>query len=99
MSDQYDDMLDQLEAIILERKQNPQEGSYTTSLFERGRPKIAQKVGEEATEVIVAALAQQRQEQIGELADLFYHTFVLMADLGIELDAIRTELARRHKAR
>jgi len=99
MSEQHDDMLDQLEAIIQERKLNPQEGSYTTSLFERGRPKIAQKVGEEATEVIVAALAQERQEQIGELADLFYHTLVLMADLGIELEAIRTELARRHKTR
>ena len=55
-------MLNQLEKIILERQQNPSEKSYTSSLFKEGRPKIAQKVGEEATEVIVAALAQDREE-------------------------------------
>jgi phosphoribosyl-ATP pyrophosphohydrolase len=90
------DMLNQLEAIIADRKANPNETSYTASLFAAGRPKIAQKVGEEATEVIVAALAQSRAEQIGELSDLFYHTLVLMADLGISLDDVRTELEKRH---
>jgi phosphoribosyl-ATP pyrophosphohydrolase len=91
------DMLNQLEAIIADRKANPKEESYTASLFAKGRPKIAQKVGEEATEVIVAALAQSREEQIGELSDLFYHTLVLMADLGISLDDVKAELEKRHR--
>lgn len=91
------DMLDELEKIIADRKQNPKEGSYTNRLFDKGRPKIAQKVGEEASEVIVSALAQDRDEQIGELADLFYHTLVLMADLGLTLDDVRAELRERHK--
>lgn len=90
-------MLNQLEKIILDRKANPTEASYTAELFAKGRPKIAQKVGEEATEVIVAALAQSREEQIGELADLFYHTLVLMADMDISLDDLDAELEKRHK--
>lgn len=91
------DMLNQLEKIINERKKYPIESSYTSSLFQEGRAKIAQKVGEEATEVIVAALAQDREEQIGELADLFYHTLVLMADIDISLEDVQTELEKRHK--
>ncbi|NWF71109.1 MAG: phosphoribosyl-ATP diphosphatase [Chloroflexi bacterium] len=90
------DMLDQLQAIIHERKAQPRAGSYTNRLFEAGTNKIAQKVGEEAVEVLVAALGQGRAEQIGELSDLFYHTLVLMAQLGITLDDVRAELARRH---
>ncbi|RMG84126.1 MAG: phosphoribosyl-ATP diphosphatase [Chloroflexi bacterium] len=92
-----DDMLQQLEAIIQDRKQNPRPNSYTQQLFTEGRSKIAQKVGEEATEVIVAALSQTRDEQIGELADLFYHTLVLMADLGLTLQDVYTELEKRHQ--
>lgn len=91
------DMLAQLEAIIAERRANPVEGSYTNSLFERGINKISQKVGEEAVEVIVAALGQGRDEQVGELADLFYHTLVLMSELDITLDDVSAELERRHK--
>ena len=90
-------MLTQLETIIQDRKQNPTEGSYTNTLFDAGINKIAQKVGEEATEVIVAALGQGRDEQIGEIADLFYHTLVLMTELGLSLEDIEAELARRHK--
>lgn len=90
-------MLNQLEQIIAQRQAQPQPGSYTSSLFEAGRNKIAQKVGEEATEVIVAALGQGQAEQIGELADLFYHTLVLMADLGITLEDVERELAERHR--
>ncbi len=93
------DMLHALEAIINERKDHPQPGSYTHHLFESGANKIAQKVGEEAVEVVVAALGQGRTEQIGELADLFYHTLVLMAQLEIPLDDVGSELARRHAAR
>lgn len=91
------EMLTELEAIIRDRKANPKAGSYTNTLFDSGVNKIAQKVGEEATEVIVAALGQGRNEQIGELSDLFYHTLVLMAQLDISLDDVRAELARRHK--
>jgi len=90
-------MLELLETIIQDRKENPTEGSYTNLLFDKGMNKIAQKVGEEATEVIIAALGQGRDEQIGELADLFYHTLVLMSELGLTLEDINAELARRHK--
>jgi phosphoribosyl-ATP pyrophosphohydrolase len=90
-------MLYELETIIADRKANPKEGSYTNQLFDRGVNKIAQKVGEEATEVIVAALGEGREEQIGELSDLFYHTLVLMSQLGITLEDVGDELARRHK--
>ena len=91
------DMLHQLEAIIQDRKHNPKEGSYTNKLFDKGINKIAQKVGEEATEVIVAALGQGRDEQIGELADLFYHTLVLMTELNLTLEDVCTRLEERHK--
>ena len=91
------EMLEQLEAIIADRKLNPKEGSYTASLFEKGRTKISQKVGEEAVEVVVAALGEGRDEQIGELADLFFHTLVLMRDLDISLDDVQAELEKRHK--
>lgn len=90
------DMLKQLEIIIADRKENPQEGSYTNFLFDKGRNKIAQKVGEEAVEVIVAALGQGRDEQTGELADLFYHTLVLMSEVGISLSDVEKELEKRH---
>jgi phosphoribosyl-ATP pyrophosphohydrolase len=89
-------MLEQLQAIIQDRKANPRAGSYTNSLFDAGAAKIAQKVGEEAVEVIVAALGQERPAQIGELSDLFYHTLVLMTHLGITLEDVQAELARRH---
>jgi len=90
------DMLNELEKIIADRKANPKAGSYTNKLFENGRGAISQKVGEEAVEVIVAAMGQGKQEQIGEIADLLYHTMVLMADLGLTLDDVRAELERRH---
>ena len=91
------DMLDQLESIIRDRQRNPVAGSYTAELFASGRSKIAQKVGEEAVEVLVAALGQGRDEQIDELADLFYHTLVLMAELGLTLDDVRDRLRLRHQ--
>ena len=94
-----DDMLEQLEALIQHRRQNPAEDSYTSHLFAKGRGRIAQKVGEEAVEVLVAALGQGRREQIDELADLFYHTLVLMAELDLSLDDIRQKLYERHRPR
>ncbi|MCA9915042.1 MAG: phosphoribosyl-ATP diphosphatase, partial [Anaerolineae bacterium] len=66
------EMLNRLETLIADRRANPVEDSYTNKLFTKGRTKISQKVGEEATEVIVAALGEGRTEQIRELADLFY---------------------------
>jgi phosphoribosyl-ATP pyrophosphohydrolase len=92
-------MLNQLQAIIEDRRAHPTEASYTNKLFEQGTNKIAQKVGEEAVEVIVAALGQGRAEQIGELADLFYHSLVLMNQLGITLADVEAELEKRHTAR
>lgn len=89
-------MLRLLEEIIKDRQANPHPDSYTTSLFTTGRNKIAQKVGEEATEVIVASLGQGRKEQIGEISDLLYHLLVLLADLDITLSDIELELERRH---
>lgn len=89
-------MLSELEAIIKDRRENPRSGSYTNSLLDAGMTRVSQKVGEEAVEVVVAALGQGRDAQIAELADLFYHTLVLMNALDITLDDVNQELARRH---
>jgi phosphoribosyl-ATP pyrophosphohydrolase len=91
------DMLQELEAIIRDRKANPKTDSYTNKLLDAGIERVAQKVGEEATEVVIAALRQNRETQINELADLFYHTLVLMTTLDISLDDVSTELQRRHQ--
>lgn len=91
------DMLRALEALIARRKADPKAESYTNRLFDAGVGKISQKVGEEAVEVIVAALNQTRERQISELADLFYHTLVLMTQLGITLEDVEAELRERHK--
>lgn len=82
--------------VIESRRQNPSDTSYTSSLFAEGLPKIAQKVGEEGTEVVVAALAQDNQRLIEEVADLTYHTLVLLAARGLKLQDISVELERRH---
>ena len=83
--------------VIQSRKENPLEGSYTSSLIAEGLPKIAQKVGEEGTEVVVAALAQDNKRLIEEVADLTYHTLVLLAARGLTIEDILSELERRHK--
>lgn len=82
--------------VIEDRRKNPSEKSYTSSLFRDGLPKIAQKVGEEGTEVVVAALAQDEQRLIEEVADLTYHILVLLSARGIHPSQIHTELERRH---
>jgi phosphoribosyl-ATP pyrophosphohydrolase len=89
--------LNELYTIIIDRKQNPQPGSYTTSLFSSGLPRIAQKVGEEGTEVVVAALAQEDARLVEELTDLAYHGLVLMAARGIRPEQVLAELEKRHK--
>ena len=83
--------------VIEDRKRNPSEKSYTTSLFNEGLPKIAQKVGEEGTEVVVAALAQDDQRLIEEVADLAYHTLVLLSARGLTPAEVVVELEKRHK--
>lgn len=84
--------------VIEDRKNNPTEKSYTASLFAEGLPKIAQKVGEESAEVIVAALAQDNQRLIEEVADLTYHTLVLLSARGLAPAQVFAELERRHKS-
>jgi len=78
------------------RKENLPEGSYTTYLFQKGIDKILKKVGEESTEVIIAAKADDKAETIYELADLAYHAMVLMVQMGISVEDIHRELASRH---
>ena len=82
--------------LIMGRKTNPKEGSYTTYLFDKGLDKILKKVGEECTEVIIAAAKKDKDETIYELADLCYHAMVLMADAGISVEDVTKELAKRH---
>ena len=82
--------------LIKGRKTEKKEGSYTTYLFEKGIDKILKKVGEESTEVIIAAKADDKKETIYEIADLAYHVMVLMIQMGISLEDIRRELASRH---
>jgi len=83
--------------VIQSRRENPTEGSYTSRLFAEGLPKISQKVGEEATETVVAALSQDDQRLIEEVADLTYHTLVLLAARGLTPADIEAELEKRHK--
>ena len=82
--------------LIEGRKTEKKEGSYTTYLFEKGTDKILKKVGEETTEVIIAAKAEDKKETIYEIADLAYHVMVLMVQQGISLEDIHKELASRH---
>jgi len=90
-------ILQDLEDLILERKKQRPENSYTVQLFNEGKPKIAQKVGEEATETLVAYLSQTGQRLVEETADLLYHLIVLLVDAGIPLDSIWRELEKRRK--
>lgn len=82
--------------LLVGRKKDKPEGSYTTYLFEKGLDKILKKVGEESTEVIIAAKAEDKAETIYEIADLAYHVMVLMVQAGISLEDVQKELAGRH---
>lgn len=88
--------LEGLMEMLVGRKTEKKEGSYTTYLFEKGIDKILKKVGEECTEVIIAGKADDKRETVYEIADLTYHIMVLMIEMGISLDDIRAELASRH---
>ncbi len=87
--------IDDLYAAIKERKGGNTETSYTAKLFSRGRDKIAQKLGEEATEVIIEAVKDKRKKTISESSDLLYHLLVLWVDMGIEPEDVLNELSNR----
>ncbi|MBQ6474921.1 MAG: bifunctional phosphoribosyl-AMP cyclohydrolase/phosphoribosyl-ATP diphosphatase HisIE [Clostridia bacterium] len=96
-NDDLDDFTtDALYTLLESRKEELPQGSYTTYLFEKGLDKILKKVGEESTEVIIAAKAEDEKETVYEIADLAYHVMVLMVQMGITPDRIRKELASRH---
>ncbi len=88
--------LHELQGVIQSRKNNPSEKSYTTELFNKGTKKIAQKVGEEATEVILEAMDGKKDLLIEESSDLFYHFLVLLADQGLKLEDVEAKLMERH---
>ena len=88
----YEGLMEMLEG----RRTNPKEGSYTTYLFEKGIDKMLKKVGEETTEVIIAAKDGDKPNTIYEIGDLMYHVMVLMLEMGISLEDIKTEMASRH---
>lgn len=85
----------QMYEVIKERKENPEEGSYTCYLFEKGRDKILKKVGEEAAETIIAAKNTSGADLVGEINDLFYHVLVLAAEYGIDYEELTEECAKR----
>ena len=94
--DKHEFSLQSLMTLIEGRKIEKKEGSYTTYLFEKGLDKMLKKIGEESTEVIIAAKADDKKETIYEIADLAYHVMVMMIEMGISLEDIHDELASRH---
>ena len=90
-----DRRLERLQAVIRDRKGGDAGSSYVASLFTKGRAKIAQKVGEEATETVIAALTGSAEELTAEAADLLFHLMILLEDAGSNLDAVLAELERR----
>lgn len=89
------DTMLKLYSVVLDRKEHPQEGSYTCYLFEKGLDKILKKVGEECSETIIAAKNGVKEETVGEISDLIYHLMVMMAQQGIPLEDVMAELDRR----
>ena len=89
------DTLEKLYQVVQDRRKNPQEGSYTCYLFDKGLDKILKKVGEECSETIIAAKNGVQEDTVGEISDLLYHLTVMMVDQGIPLQAVLAELDRR----
>ena len=89
------EIIKELYAVIVDRKNNPVENSYTNYLMDKGVEKIAKKVGEEAVETAIAAAKKDKTEVIGEIADLEYHLLVLMVEMGISLEELEAELKSR----
>ena len=94
-----EDVLPELYEVIEDRRQNPVEGSYTHSLFEKGQDKILKKVGEEAAETIIASKNNSQGEVIYEMADLWYHCLVLLAWHGVGLEELLSELGKRRSGK
>ncbi len=90
-----EDVLNRLEARILAKRHGDPQTSYVAKLTARGRAKIAQKLGEEAVETVIAAMRGERDELVSEAADLMFHLCMLLADAGLSLDDVRAELTRR----
>jgi phosphoribosyl-ATP pyrophosphohydrolase len=88
-------ILDAVYQVVLDRKANPSESSYTASLMQKGTDKILKKLGEEATEVVIAGKSGVREDVVYEVADLFFHTLVLLGHQDIPLEAVYDELRRR----
>ncbi len=88
--------LEGLYELLLDRRRERPEGSYTTYLFDKGVDKILKKIGEESTEVIIAGKADDKRETVYEIADLAYHVMVLMVEMGISVEDVHRELASRH---
>ena len=89
------DVLQTLYQVVQDRREHPQEGSYTCYLFDKGLDKILKKVGEECTETVIAAKNSVPADTVGEISDLIYHLMVLMVDQGIPLEDVMEELRRR----
>ncbi|NLN45730.1 MAG: phosphoribosyl-ATP diphosphatase [Clostridiaceae bacterium] len=89
------EIMDEVYAVIVDRKTHPKEGSYTNYLFGKGLDKMCKKIGEEASEVIIAAKNDSRSELVYEISDLIYHLEVVMVNQGITLDEIHDELRNR----
>ncbi len=87
--------LENLYAVVIDRKENPQEGSYTCYLFDKGLDKILKKVGEESAETIIAAKNDNKEELCGEVCDLIYHLMVMCAEKGLDIKDVLSELDRR----
>ncbi|OYY75829.1 MAG: phosphoribosyl-ATP diphosphatase [Sphingomonas sp. 28-62-20] len=90
-----EDFITTLESVIRSRQGADPTTSYTAKLFAAGRAKIAQKVGEEAVETVIASLGNDKTALVGEATDLMFHLLVLLADAGLSLDDIRAEMRRR----
>ena len=90
-----DQVLQDLYRVILQRRAEPQEGSYTCYLFEKGIDKILKKIGEESTEMVIAAKNGVKEETVGEICDLIYHTLVMMVDQDITIEDVEEVLRQR----
>ena len=96
-TNEADDFIFVLERLIAHRKKNPKEGSYTTSLFQSGIQKIAQKVGEEAVETILEAQTENKENLVYETSDLIYHLLVLLHEKGSSWQEVLDQLKKKHK--
>ena len=98
MEKDYDSfIIEKVYNMIKDRKENPKEGSYTNYLLDKGVDKICKKIGEEASETIIAAKNTDKDELIGEISDLAYHVLVLMFDKDVTVEDIKAKLSKRHE--